>query len=242
MMAEGKRLKKTVFTLDVDNYAPEITRLTFPLMRYFAAKIGAEFHVITERKFPGYPAPYEKLQMYQLGQEMANDWNIFFDADTLVHPELIDFTEFLNKDTVANNGSDMGAIRWIYDRYFRRDGRNIGTCGWCIAASDWCLDLWRPLDDLTYAEALAHCRPTVEEINSGLIDPAHLLDDYVMSRNIARFGLKYTTLNELFKKVGLVDPVFFWHQYTIPEAEKVKRMKETLEQWKLPKSFLTYGE
>ena len=123
-----KRLKKTVFTLAVNNYAPELTKLTFPFMKKYADNIGADFHVIRERRFPGWPAVYEKLQIHRLAQEMGNDWNIFFDADTMVHPELPDITEHLSLNHVANYQSDSAGVRWKYDRVFRRDGRNIGTC------------------------------------------------------------------------------------------------------------------
>ncbi len=126
-----------------------------------------------------------------------------------------------------------------YDEYFRRDGRNIGTCGWCIIASDWGTDIWRPLDDLTMEEALQNCTPTIEETNAeATIDPRHLLDDYVMSRNVAKYGLKYTTLIDLFNALGLVNSEFFWHLYLIPEAEKVKQMKETLARWKIPQRLM----
>ena len=42
-------MKKVIFTLSVDDYSPEITEITFPLMRYYARKIDAEFRIITER-------------------------------------------------------------------------------------------------------------------------------------------------------------------------------------------------
>lgn len=129
-----KLSKKTVFTLNIDNYAPEITELTYPFLEHYAKRIGADFHVITERRFPGFPPVYEKLQIYRLAQEQANDWNIFFDSDALVHPDTIDFTQHLGKDTVAHNGSDMAAIRWTYDRFFLRDGRNIGSGNWLTIA------------------------------------------------------------------------------------------------------------
>lgn len=71
-----RRDKKTVFTLNVDGYAPEITALTYPLIEAYAEKIGADFHIISERKFPEWPVTYEKLQIFELAREMGNDWNI----------------------------------------------------------------------------------------------------------------------------------------------------------------------
>ena len=75
-------MKKTLFTLNINNYEPDITALTFPLMKRYAEKIEADFHVITERKITTTEfAGLEKFQIYELGREMKNDWNIFVDPD-----------------------------------------------------------------------------------------------------------------------------------------------------------------
>lgn len=190
-------MKKTLYTLSVNNYQPEISALTFPFMKAWAKKIGADFHVITERKFTEWPVTYEKFQVYELAKEHGNDWNIFFDADTLIHPDFYDFTVLLNKDTTFSNGSDFSPIRFKPDAYFLRDGRYIGKGNWCAAFSDWCLDYYHPLDDITLEEAVANIGPTVSERGSGCIEPAHLIDDYVVSRNIARYGLKHILMSEL---------------------------------------------
>jgi len=78
--------------------------------------------------------------------------------------------------------------------------------------------------------------------------PEHLVDDYALSRNIARFGLKVTTLNQLWAKAGLQQAEFFFHQYLMPTHDypgkdeqgkevmlpgKVTLMKQTLERWNL---------
>lgn len=123
-------VKKTVYTLNVGGYAPEISALTYPLLQAYAQKIGADFHVIRERKFPDWPMDYEKLQIHELAKEHNNDWNIYIDSDALVNPEMFDVTEHLHKNTVCHNGKDLAGIRWKYDHYFRRDGRHIGSCNW----------------------------------------------------------------------------------------------------------------
>lgn len=233
-------MKKTVFTLNIDNYAPGITKLTYPLIKYWSNKIGADFYCITERKFPEYPVTYEKLQIYKLGKEMKNDWNIYIDSDALVHPETIDWTVYLDKDTVAHNGSDMANIRWRYDNYFLRDGRNIGSCGWMSLASDWCIDLWSELD-IPLKDAISNIFPTVDELNT-VITPEHLIDDYALSRNIAKYGLKFKTLIQLQKDIGMEDANFFWHIYTVPVEEKVPKMKEVLTNWNIPEFIRNYGQ
>lgn len=225
--------RKTLYTLNLGGtYAPEITELTYPLLRHYARRIGADFHIITERKFPDWPPVYEKLQIYELAQEHENDWSIYVDGDALIHPETIDFTQHLPRDTVAHVGIDMASVRWKYDRFFMRDGRNIGSCNWFAIASDWCIELWKPLDDLTPAEAIAQIQPTVGELTS-IITPEHLIDDYTLSRNIAKFGLKFQKLQDLVKDLGLPDANFFHHLYTISSAEKVEKLKEVLTTWKI---------
>lgn len=97
-------------------------------------------------------------------------------------------------------------------------------------ASDWCLDLWRPLDDLTLEEALENINITVGERNSGFCHTEHLIDDYTLSRNIARFGLKVQTVMELCGRLGWRAPngmgisPFLYHKYTISNEQKVKEM------------------
>ena len=229
-------LKKTIYTLVVDNYAPEITALTFPLIRAYSEKIGADFFVIKSRKFPDWPVTYEKLQIFNLAFEHKNDWSIFFDADTLVSPEYFDPTEYIHKDTVAHNGRDPAGIRWKMDDYFRRDTladhtpRNWGSCNWHSMASNLCLDLWRPLD-VTLQEALANIHITIEEHNSGNCKAEHLIDDYTLSRNIARFGLKATTVCDICASMGWRNPAngagfnpHLWHKYTIPPEQKLREM------------------
>lgn len=218
-------MKKTVYTLNIDDFAPEITDITYPLIRHYAHKIGADFHMITERKFPDWPVTYEKLQIFELGRMHKNDWNIYIDSDALVHPETIDWTAYLTKDTVAHNGVDFANFRWRYDNYFRRDGRNIGSCNWFTIASDWCLDLWHPLD-IPLNEALDNIYPTVNEINT-VITTDHLIDDYALSRNIAKYGLKFTTFRDILVNLKIEESNFFWHLYTITLDQKINGWDET---------------
>lgn len=222
-------IKKTVYTLNVDNYAPGICALTYPLLQHYANKIGADFHVITGRQNPSMPPVYEKLQIRDLGAD--NDWNIYIDSDALVHPETIDFTSMIHKDTVMHNGADMAGVRWKYDEYFLRDGRNIGSCNWFAIASDWCLDLWAPLD-IPFEQALNNIHPIPNELSNG-IEREHLIDDYTLSRNIARFGLKFTRALDVQERAGMKDAAFFWHQYTIPIDEKIIGIRKTLQSWGL---------
>ena len=224
--------RKVIYTLRVGDYSRPICELTYPLLRAYAHKIGADIEIIKRRRWPDMPVVYEKLQVYYLAQENQNEWSIYIDSDTLIHPDMFDVTNHLDRRTVCHNGKDMAGNRWRYDRFFKRDGRHIGSCNWFAAASDWCVDLWHPLDDLTLEEAVSNIFPTVDEVRTGLIEPAHLIDDYVLSRNIARFGLKHTTVMDIQAGFGL-PPGGLWHLYNISEEEKIERMKKVLKDWKI---------
>jgi hypothetical protein len=225
-----KPIKKTLYLLNVNNYAPEIREITWPLIKHYAKKIGAEIFEITERKFPDWPPVYEKMQIYELAREHHNDWNMYIDSDALIHPDLMDMTLYYQKDTVAHWGHDVAENRWTTDRYFWRDGRHIGSCNWFTMASDWCIELWKPLEDLTREEAIRNIWPIVQELKT-VITPEHLIDDYTLSRNIARYGFKFRNFKETFRSLGYTEAAFVWHQYQMPIEQKVIEMRRVLKQW-----------
>ena len=231
MRPGDRKLKKTVYTLNISDYEPMIRELATPLMMEYAEKIRASFHVIDERKYPDWPIPVEKLQIGKLSEQRGDEWSLFFDQDALVSPDCPDFTEQLHKDTVCQNGRDFAGVRLNTDKYFRRDGRYIGPCGWATFASDLCAsDLWRMPDDLTPEQAARNCHSTVAERLSGVCDEGHLVDDYLLARNIARFGLKYKTVTEICAEIGWKTPdgrgfnPALWHIYALPREEKIRRM------------------
>lgn len=221
--------KKTVYTLCVDNYEPDITDITFPFMKRWAEKIGADFHIIDQRKFPDLPPVYEKFQIYELAKEHENDWNIFFDADALIHPDFFDVTSVLHKDTTLSNGTDFVPHRFKPNQYFKRDGRMIGKGNWCAVASDWCIDYWRPLDE-PIEQIIENIYPTADETRFG-ITKCHLIDDYTVSSNIARFGLKHILIPELTAKYRGVQEGLLAHQYLMASEQKVVYLKDVLKKW-----------
>ena len=221
-------MRKTIYVLNIDNYAPDMREITYPLLKRYAHKIGAEFFEITERKWPNLPPVYEKFQIYELGREHKNDWNIYIDSDALIHPEFPDITTQLAKDTVCFHWKDYAPLRFRYDKYFLRDGRNIGEGNWFAVASDWCLDLWHPLDDITFEEAVENIFPTVAESRT-VIKRDHLIDDYLVSRNIARYGLKHTLILEIMEKYHQQSARYLWHEYLYTVEQKVVLMKNLLE-------------
>lgn len=223
-------MKKTVFLLDIDEYEQEITELTYPLINRWAEKIGAGVFVIKERKFPEWPICCEKMQIYSLAKLYRSDWNIYLDLDTVVHPAFFDPTEHLSKDTVAHFMHDEATVRWSLDNYHRRDGRFIGGGGWMSIASDWCLDLWHPPLPGTRSFLTMNITPTVMEIKAGL-KPEHFLDEYIMSRNIARYGLKYIDVYQIMKRLGISDTNWIFHKYALSREQKLERIRTLIEAW-----------
>ena len=222
-------MTKTIFLLNIGNYAPEITRLTYPLIRCYAERIGAHIHTITERKFPDWPITYEKMQIHDLAKEIGSDWNIYIDSDALLHPEFLDITEHVQKDTVVCYGKDVADRRWKMDDYFRRDGRHIGWGNWFAVASDWCLDLWKPLD-IPLSEALENIHPTPNELKVG-VTKEHLIDDYTLSRNVARYGLKFKRVKDIWREQGLEEDTLVQHIYTLSPKDHAKAHMKLILDW-----------
>ncbi len=218
-------LKKRLYTLLVDDFDEELVSETLPWIKFYARKIKAEFFIIKERKFPGWPPVYEKLQIYELGRDV--DWNIYIDADALIFPEMPDVTDYLAKDTVCCHGKDLANQRFLADRFFRRDGRYIGVGNWFTLGSDWCIELWEPLQDLTFEEACKNIMPTSQEMSTGLIDPQHLIDDYTLSRNVARYGLKHITILDLFTKFQRPhNQLPYFHTHLMSREEKLHEIRK----------------
>ena len=223
------KVKKCLFTLNVDGFCPDLVELTFPYLKKWADKIEADFFVISERKFPDLPVTLEKFQIYTLAKEQENDWNIFFDADTLIHPEFIDVTAMLHKDTTCSYGSDFAPIRFRPDKYFKRDGRCIGKGNWCAFFSDWCLDYYHPLEGISIEEAVSNIFPTQKEKTFG-ITAEHLLDDWLVSRNIARYGLKHNAISEILAGYK-VEERLLTHRFLFRPRHKVIVTLQVLKRW-----------
>jgi hypothetical protein len=222
--------RRTIYTLAVDGFPTAITDLTFPAMRTWAKKLGADFHVITERRFPDWPVVCEKFQVGRLAKERKDEWAIFLDADALVHPDTPDLLEHANKATIYHHGLDVATTRYdTRDGYFRRDGRLVSPGNWLAIASEWCLDLWDFPPELTVPEVRARITQQLSEVQTG-VRKENLFDDFLVARNIARFGLKADTLVNLFVQIRL-NPVYFWHDYLHTNEEKVPMLRDALTKW-----------
>jgi hypothetical protein len=142
----------------IDGWFPELCAITLPLYKRYADRIGAEFHIITERKFPDFPPNYERLQVYELGRDC--DWNICLDADYIIDPEQLYDPCFAGrgKGIVYMEGG-MQADFYFDTRAFPcfgQDGRNQGVGDAFIVSSSETHSIWTPLS-ISYKDAARAC-------------------------------------------------------------------------------------
>lgn len=212
---------KTIYVLNIDNYLPEITSITYPLIRDYCKRIGAEFIEIKDRKFKDYPITYEKLQIYELGKN--SDWNIYIDSDVLISPYLQDITNDVNHNTVIIKDGFKADLKFPINSYLLRDGRNFGVSGCLIACSNICHDFWRPIE-ISSEEMINNIMISEENIQKGLTK-GHYSDEYAFTMNVARFGLKCIGLKKW-------EHEFIYHPYDYDNQEdKLNDLKRVLREW-----------
>jgi hypothetical protein len=169
---------KIVHVVYINDYFPELWKYTFPSIEYYARKIGAELNVITERKFPDWHIHYEKAQVWEAGKNA--DANILFDSDILIHPEFPDFTDIVPEHHVGFNDNYFASDKFLPNDYFIRDGRNVGIASNVVVSYKSTHDFWKPLNI------------TPEQGNKITIVRPGDIDEYLLSHNLAKYGLKYT--------------------------------------------------
>lgn len=172
--------KRTVYTVCVDNYFPELCNITLPLIDQYAKRIGAKFEIIDNRKFPDFPPTYEKLQIHERGVD--SEWNLLIDADMLISPKLQDLIQGADQFSIAMFMQYDASLLFKADQYFVRDGRKLGIATNLVLSHNATHDLWTPLE-ITPHEARESTKRW------------HIVDEYCVSRNVARFGLKVAGLD-----------------------------------------------
>jgi hypothetical protein len=222
--------RKQVVTMMIGDFAPLTTRITLPSIRSWARKIGAEFHVIDQAVFHRPSVTYEKFQLYRLSR--GYDWTIFIDADALVHPDTPDWSEMVTRDQVVFHALDMRLNRFRAGPYLRRARCLAGACTWLTMFSDCCRDLWHPLDEeeTSWEECVASIQPTAAERASGHCPAEHLIDDYLVSENVCRYGLKATTVVDLCRQAG-IPAGYYWHLYMTDPTTKAREIMRKACEW-----------
>jgi hypothetical protein len=230
-------ISRALVTLRTNNYAPEIWEYTEPLFKFHAFKHNLDFIVIDQRKFPEVPCEnYEKFQTFEIAQ--AYDKTLFVDADALIHPDCFDWLALLSDDHVLMYGRDLATSRFRDNLYFRRDGRYISACTWFVGCTRDTAELWTPMlpHESFKDDIVDQIYPIMAERQARVFEAKHLCDDYILSRNIARFGLRYMNGHEFVLQHGLQGLNTIWHNYNVPEAQKLAQIQEVYVNWglKLP--------
>lgn len=170
-----------VHVIDIDDYFPELKLYTLPTIERFCDKIKADLKIIRERRFPDWPILTEKLQIYANGALYPN--NILLDLDILVHPDCYNpFERNIPYTHCAFKDNYNASKQLKSDIYFERDGRDVGISGCAVFTTSHTHDLWKFSD---YFKANKHM------VLENILQERKIVDEYVMSRNLARYGLKY---------------------------------------------------
>jgi hypothetical protein len=172
-------MSKCIHVVNIGNYLPEVWSVTYPRIKRYADRIGADLNLITQRKYPDWNILYEKLQVYRDGA--GYDWNLLLDVDILIHTKFPDFTTLCHPYHVGFNDNFHASEFFDTERniYFKRDGRNVGIATNAVIACRHTHDLFRPLDY------------TASEAKSFLLHQKSHVDEFAFSENLARFGLRY---------------------------------------------------
>jgi len=171
---------KCIHVVALNNWQPELCAITIPNLVAFAKRIGADFNLITEPKFPSFPPNYERFQIWEEGRNY--DWNFNIDADTILSKDCMDPTTYVDPRHIASSwGIDTRHFFDVTkDPYFARYEHIWGVADQFTLSSILTHDFWMPTE-MTFEEASKKC-----------IKEARQVSEYILSRNMARFGLKHT--------------------------------------------------
>lgn len=205
----GHPKMKTVYTLNINNYLPDLCEITLPTINAYANRIGAKFEVITERKFPGWPITYEKLQLCERAKD--NDWTIFVDADTVIGSDLPDLTKMVKPNIIGVHMA-YDADKTLPNEYFMiQDRRNVGVVTSFMVVPKACHKIWTPLEeDVKSALRRLSCVDAVD----------HIVDEYCISRNLARYRFNFIGLTQL------CDGKFLHLSATVENKDIINKAKE----------------
>ena len=210
------KFKKCIHVVAFDDYKPLMCEITLPNLRAYADKIGADFNLIREKRFDGYPPNFERLQVWWAGNDYDINFNI--DADTLMHKDAEDPSEWFPHDHFGSLWAmDADFYFDMRDIYFQRDGRNLSVSDNFTVSTRFTHDAWEPpAKEITYDLMVKKCFKDPRQVS-----------EYWISRNIARYGIKHMgALKDHSKQFGLMATN---KGYTDIEAAHV--MRDKLIEW-----------
>jgi hypothetical protein len=204
-------MKKLLVTLNISDYDKEIAELTFPYMREYAKNIGADFHIITERKFPDFPLMLEEFQMYEFSQ--TYDWIIFLDGDCLINSKGIDLTTLVEKDRVLiakynppthhfhpENIKGQYNLQYYAPFFFLVFHKNSRDC---VRPYSNPYDYYEHIDlNSTHPEMKTYMKIRTHLTEKEIKDT--LIDEFLLTLNLHRYNIKTASLQEDFPELNMI--------------------------------------
>ena len=231
-------MKKLLVTLNINDYDKEITELTFPYMREYAKNIGADFHIITERKFLNVPLRLEFFQLYEYSE--TYDWIIFLDADCMINPKGVDLTTLVEEDRVliqkyvspthhfhSENIKGKYNLKFYAPFFFLVFNKNSRDC---------VKPYQNPYDYYEYIN-LNSKHPEMEtymKIRTHLSEKEikdTLIDEFLLTLNLHKYNIKTASLQEDFPELNIIA------RTSDARDVKIKLLKNSIKQIKLVNSI-----
>ncbi len=209
-------MRRCIHVVYINDFFPELWKLTFPTIKAYADRIGADLNVITERLYNNdVHINYEKMQVWYAGADY--DANFLVDADVLIHQHFPDFTTIVPQHHVGFNDNYNASVKFAIEDniYFQRDGRDVGIASNAVVTYKSTHDLWTPNSSKVLWNQKNVCRVREGDI-----------DEYNLSLNLAKYGLKYTGITwEDWQRY------YFVHIGTGDREAAVKIARNVLETW-----------
>ena len=231
-------MKKLLVTLNIDDYDKEITELTFPYMREYAKNIDADFHIITERKFPKVPLRLEFFQLYDFCK--IYDWIIFLDADCLINPKGVDLTTLVEKDRVLitkyNSPTHHFHPENIEGKYNLQYYAPFFFLVFHKISKDCVRPYSNPYDYYDYID-LNSTHPEMEtymKIRTHLTEKEIKdtpIDEFLLTLNLHKYNIKTASLQEDFPKLSIIS-----HTSDVRDI-KIEHLKKSIKELKIINSI-----
>lgn len=203
---------KCVHVTMMEGYQPAMCELTIPNLQEYAARIGADFNLITKPMFKAFPPNYERFQIFFDGSQY--EWNINIDADTVLHPDLPDVTEICDPRAFCTlYGMDAGHYFHTDHKVFIRDGRNQAVADQFTVSSRLVHDVWEPMG-INYSIMKSFCKQDPRQVS-----------EYNLSYNLAKYGIRHS---------GIPIDLRMHHSLMVTTENLVKpedQIRAKLEEW-----------
>ncbi len=204
-------MKKLLVTLNIGDYDKDITSLTFPRMKEYAKNIGADFHIITERKFPDLDINLEKFQLYDICLDY--DWTIFLDADCLINLKGIDLTKLVENGRIIISSYNNPKHHFYPENIEGQYNLNYYAPFFFLVFHKNSRDCVRPysnpLDYCKYINIESQNKEFLEyfsskNMNKSIVSSSWFLDEFLLTLNLHRYNIKTASLQEDFPELNII--------------------------------------